>query len=488
MTVLLAATPLLVSTGLLLILRQSAARAGLAGLFVAAAIAAVVASYRLLPQGLLEAVVRGGLTTLIVAYVLLGGVMLYQVLREGGALDTLSAATVQAVPDPTHRLLTLVFGVSVFFESATGFGIGIVVCAPLFVALGYGPQRAAFLALLGQCAVPWGALSIGTTLGSELSGMPVAILGTWGALLSAPFILLCGAVAMLVADQWKPWPRRLLQLLCYGGVLTAALWAASAWVGVELAGVLAGLAVTALGLASSLLGGWTGAAREPGRTRLWQALLPVAVLVTGLLLTRLWPAAAEWTRSLLVLSVPQHDYALPLVHHPGFWMLAGAVAGILALRVPGGRVAQAALAGLRQWWVATLAVAGFLCMAQVMFDAGMIDALSRTVTGALAGDYLLLVPFVGALGGFLTASNAGANAMFMQFQASASQALALPLDATASAQNAAAANATLASPGRVVLAAAVTNCSGQEDRLMRPALLVALAGTAAISAILWVIA
>lgn len=138
----------------------------------------------------------------------------------------------------------------------------------------------------------------------------------------------------------------------------------------------------------------------------------------------------------------------------------------------------------RQWLVATLAVAGFLCMAQVMFDAGMVTLLAQSLTSALTEDFVLLAPFIGALGGFLTASNAGANAMFMQLQTSSAEALKLPLEPIAAAQNAAAANATLASPGRVVLAALVTHCGGQEDHLMRRGLLLVAVGTGAISLML----
>jgi len=488
MILLVASLPILISAGALLFFRQSAARAGVLGLGVAILVAFLVGPFRLAPAAVGGAVLEGSLTTLIVAYVLLGGVLLYHVMRLGGALEALSAATARAIPDPAHRLLTLVFGVSVFFESATGFGIGIVVCAPLFLALGFAPLRAAFLALLGQCAVPWGALAIGTTLGSELSGVESAALGIWGALFSLPFILLCGAVALAVGGLWKPVGKRLLQLLVYTFLLVLVLAGSSRWLGVELAGILGGLAVLGLGL---LAGRRAGQAQEGGRQEerlpgplLGRALTPVVVLVGGLLLTRLLPSLKAWSQGHLVLEVPRFDYALPLLYHPGFWMVLGALAGVvalpLALRQLPGALSQAG----RQWITATLAVAGFLCMAQVMYDAGMVTTLAQQVTAALAEDFVLLAPFIGALGGFLTASNAGANAMFMQFQASSAEALKLPLEPVAAAQNAAAANATLASPGRVVLAALVTHCGGQEGQLMRRGLLLVLAGTLFMSLLL----
>jgi lactate permease len=96
------------------------------------------------------------------------------------------------------------------------------------------------------------------------------------------------------------------------------------------------------------------------------------------------------------------------------------------------------------------------------------------------------LPAIGGLGGFLTASNAGSNAMFAQFQSAVGARLGLPPDIVAAAQNAAGANATLASPGRVVLAAAVTGQVGREADLLRPALSLALAGLVGLAAILWV--
>jgi lactate permease len=76
--------------------------------------------------------------------------------------------------------------------------------------------------------------------------------------------------------------------------------------------------------------------------------------------------------------------------------------------------------------------------------------------------------------------------MFAHFQSAVGAQLGLPADLVAAAQNAAGANATLASPGRVVLAAAVTGQVGREADLLRPAMALALAGLAGLTAVLWV--
>ena len=302
MSLLLASAPILTAVGLILLLRQSALRAGLAGLAVAMLVVLLVPSFALEGPSLIRSLARGLMFTASVAYILLGGVLLYQVLRVGGALDVLSRSVAHAIPDEGHRLLSLVFGLSVFFESATGFGVGIVVTAPLLMALGYDPIRAGLLALLGQCAVPWGALAIGTVLGAELTAVPAGDLGLWASLLGFPYVVASGALALKIAGAWSPVGPRGLLLLLYSLLLSLALAVGSVTVGVELAGCLAGLAILVVGLLAGGRGRATDAAgREPN---LLGALMPLGFLLGSLLITRLVPGLPDLLEPVLLIDLP----------------------------------------------------------------------------------------------------------------------------------------------------------------------------------------
>lgn len=487
----LAAAPILVPVALLLVLRRSAALAGAAGLAVALALTGLVPDYGVAAAELGRALAAGALATLIVSYVLLGGMLLHGILREAGALDAVAGVAAGLVPDPGRRALIFVLGFSVFLESVTGFGIGIVFAAPLFLALGYGPRRAAVLALAGQCAVTWGALGIGTVLGAELTGVPVARVGFLAAPLTVPLMLLCGAAALWLSGGRPVLVRRLPELLLYTALLAAVAGAGSLWLGVEVAGMIGGLAVAAAGLAVDRVasGRPAGTVRPAGRRAgvpgAGRALVPFALLLAMLLITRLVSPLGDWLSGVAVLEAAGVDFRLPLFYHPGFWLLLTALFAARNLGVTGARLAGTVAAALRQWLLATLAVAGFLCFSQIMFATGMTAALAEAVAQGTGRFYAFLLPLVGALGGFLTASNAGSNAMFVQFQTAVGERLGLPIDVVAAAQNAAGANMTLASPGRVVLAAAVVGLAGKEAELMRPALVLALAGLAGTVAILW---
>lgn len=467
-----AAAPLILATLAILVARQSAMRAGGLGLAVSILIAATVSEFSLKSDGIAAAIIDGLLTTATVAYVLLGGVTLYWVLRAGGALERLGKAAADAIPNPAQRVLVLVLGVSVFFESATGFGVGIIVTVPLLIALGYTPARAALIALLGQCAVPWGALAIGTVLGADLSGLPAdetAMTAVW---LTQPFILLCAFATLRFAGESLTSISNILSAIAYSALLAATLWASSAWISVELGGCIAGLAVTIVGLVLARI---RSKARTDGNGLL-AAAIPLFVLMGTLCLTRLVPAVGAMTEPLLRIDAPVYEFTLSPIHHPGFWMLLAALTGIFCLRIPAAEVRLLVPQALKQWGIASLSVAGFICFGHVMLHAGMTDRLAETVAAGAGAAYLFAVPAVGGLGGFLTASNAGSNALFMTFQSTVAERLALDPVVVAAAQNAAGSNITMASPGRIVLAASVSGLAGQENQLMRPALAIAIIG------------
>ncbi|MEM7252540.1 MAG: L-lactate permease [Pseudomonadota bacterium] len=494
---LLAAAPILVATIVIVGLGQSALRAGSLGLLCALAISWIgglftdTGVFGLPGSDAIDATTRALLATGNVSYVLFGGVLLYHVLRAGGALAAISDLVVVALPRREHTVLTLVFGVSVFFESATGFGVGIVVVAPLFLALGYPPLKAAFLALLGQCAVPWGALAIGTELGSDLTGIPMVQLATLGIPLSLPFVIIVALSALSVAGELDRRVSRVAIALMYALVSSVTLGFFSHAVATELAGCLSGLVICVFGWWLSNRGGGsarcdsivgqTGDARKACSLR--SALLPPGILLAGLFLTRAVPTIRDVVEPVARVVVPQYDFSVSLVYHSGFWLVLAAAVGLIGFRLT--RDTGAIINGaFRQWLMAALAVLVFLILGHVMLSNGMTEQLARTLVAMAGGGFAWVSPFIGAIGGFLTASNAASNALFMPFQMNAANALGLSGEWVGAAQNAAGSNGTLASPGRVIFAASIVGESGAEGRLLRRALPMIVLATLGMSAAL----
>ena len=84
------------------------------------------------------------------------------------------------------------------------------------------------------------------------------------------------------------------------------------------------------------------------------------------------------------------------------------------------------------------------------------------------GDFFPAVaPVLGALGGWLTGSNAASNALFMPLQIEAARDLGVSEPLTAAAQNVSGSHASLLAPQRLVLAATATGLLGREGDILR---------------------
>ncbi|OED35617.1 hypothetical protein AB833_29470 [Chromatiales bacterium (ex Bugula neritina AB1)] len=468
MNLLIASMPIVCSTLAILAFRHTALRAGLQGLFFTVGIILLWPPFSLNTTDFLQAVTAGLYNTLNVSYVLLGGVFLFQVLDRGGSLGTIADSFASTITDPQHSLFAIVFGISVFFESVTGFGVGIVVVAPLLIALGYQPVQAAVLALLGQCAVPWGALAVGTTLGSELSGVTGHRLAEISVFISYPYLLLCGTVALLASGLWNGRIRQVLWLVFYVTLLSLLLWICSLTLGIELAGCVAGLLLTAVAVLIN-----RNRQQPHALAQLATAIIPFAILMTALIITRFYQPAADLLQRH---AVTFGDYRIEPLYHPGFWLIVAALSGIAFLTASRSHWKTVIRESTHQWLMASLAVGGFLLFGQLMKDAGMTQLIAQAIASAAGPYYAAVVPVIGGLGGFLTASNAASNALFMTLQTSAASQIGLPVDVTAAVQNTAGSNCSMASPGRLVFAASIAGTPGAEADLLRRIMPVAMAG------------
>jgi lactate permease len=467
LTALLAAAPPLVAA-LLLLARVSPVRAALAAL---ACGLLVLPAFTVTPGELAAAEGRAMLTGLEVVLIILGGVLLFELMAVGGAHERLAEWAVRVSADPGRRVLAVCLGITPFAESVTGFGVGVIIAAPLLLRMGLAPRAAASVALLGLVAVPWGALAPGTLVGSRLTGVPFDALGVATAELSGPVFLIAGFTALVIGTGLPAAVRRLPDLGFVALALWAGIWLANRALGTPLAGAVGACA----GFAAVLALVAAEERRPPpsldGRTA--RALSPYALLVCLLLASRV---AAE--------VAPMPEPVTAVVLSPATWLVA-TCAATPALLGGAGRSGAAVRLAYRRWLPVAQTTLAFLALGALMTVSGMASALAEG--GAPLGRaYLLLAPWIGGLGGFLTGSNAGANAMFAAPQAEVARALGYPLETLVAAQNVSASLLTMASAPRVALVLALMGPAVRMGDVLKPVLLADAAVLVALAAVLLV--
>jgi lactate permease len=444
---LVAAAPFLVAGVALLGLGWPPAISGGAGLFAALAGALLWPGFE--ATGLLRAFVEGFGTIGRVLYVLVGGLLLFNVLSEGGAVDRVSRFLTEVEPDRSALALLVVLGAAPFFESVTGFGVAVVISAPILLSAGFAPLKAAALASWGQLAVPWGALGVGTLIGADLAELTFEELSDASAWLSLPLFPVYGIATLALAGGRAGVKRRGFEALCVSLAAGLGVLASSLYLVPELAGAIGGLVAV-------------GAFLLPRARRLRSLEVPVRALTPyGVLLALLVGANSVGpVRTTL-------EGLGPVFAGPGLWLLLSAIFAALFLRLDSKATVSAVKRSGKQWLPVAGAIVAFILAGQVVAVGGAAELLAVGAASALGVVYPAVSPLVGALGGAMTGSNAASNALFMPFQAEAaatSDGSGLKL---AALQNVSGSQSNLLAPQRVVLAATATGLLGREAEIVR---------------------
>ncbi len=472
MLVVVALLPLLVAISLLLLFQWDIRDAGWTTLAVTVVLVALVPAFHRTPWQIALSVGEGSVTMLTAGLILLPALFFYQMQWETGAIDSLMRGLAKFVPDRDLQTMLLVLGVGPCIESLCGSGSGAVAILPLLVRLHSDKLKAIQLSLLSQIIVAWGSLGLGTTLAANLAALPVGLLSVHTALLLFPSAIGFSLLALKLSGGRSALGRYWCAALLAGSFLIVVTAFCSRFVMTEVAGVFASASVIVLLLAWALLSR-TGPAHllhadtnTPEMTRFLAALLPYFLLTTGIFVSRLFPPVALWLQTYGVLECPAIKLHLAVFYSPGVWLLLAALIHIPLFSLQSVHLTHIHLKTWRRFLPAVAAMLSFLSAAALMQDSGMIAVLGRAA--AVFGEtYVWVASLVGALGGWLTNTILGGNALTVPMQMDVAAHIDVSLPWLIAAQNASAAMASAISPARIILLTTSIGLFGQEAQVLR---------------------
>lgn len=409
---------------------------------VASAVIAILLVFPIQVQSMVPAIVRWMPTVVEVLMIVAGGLLLSEVLRRSGAQAALAGWIRGRAGHGVSSILLVVHGVTPFAESLTGFGIGVTVGIPLLAHFGLSPRKVAVIGLLGLCAVPWGSMGPGTLIAATMSGVSFHDLGVVSAVINVIPFVVTGAVSAWLASPREQRTGAVLQGVLSGLGLTVAVTAMNILFGTAPAGALGALIMAALHL---LRGGRQkdpAALQDIGRKALWS----YAVLLGGVL-------AMGW--AVRFTGLPEN---WRYIASPALWLFVAT-----AWFTRGFPDKQTTLQAWRSWLQVAPVTGLFIVLGILMAVSGMAAFLAQALASTGAA-YLAAAPLVGAVGGFVTGSNSGANAMFATTQAEIARSLGVDVLWFMAIHNVAAAFMLMASPGKVEMAIQLTGAGAAGHR------------------------
>jgi lactate permease len=496
-TWLLAFSPIALVLVLMVGFRWGGSKAGPVGWIVAMVVAWLFFGAGL--DVLVYSQLRGVLLTLYVLYIIWMALVLYRVVDEAGAITVIGQGIARLTAEPTMQLLLLAWAFSAFLQGVAGFGVPIAVVAPLLIGLGFTPVVAVAAVAIGHSwSVTFGDVASSFQALMAATRLPGEELAPWSSFFLGVACFGCGIAAAWTFQRWrsvrKGWPALVLM-----GVTMASVQAGLAVSGLwNLAGFGAGLAGLAVGALVARLPRYQrsgpGDAALPGESSeeqpalsLGLALAPYLALIVVVTAAELWP----WLHEVLNLVKVRAEFP-ELQTSYGWTTPAGTGRTISVFGHAGALLAYVSLAFyLVYWWTghytpgvarrivqrtvrsavpSSIGILSMVGMAVVMDHSGMTYVLAKGLAQAAGPLYPLVAPYIGMLGAFMTGSNTNSNVVFAPLQQQAAELLAISGPIILAAQTTGGSLGSMLAPAKIIVGCSTAGLSGQEGRVLKKTL------------------
>lgn len=331
------------------------------------------------------------------AGVIIPGLAFVIIVERGGAPQAIGDWVRELGWAPPAQVIFILLGLAPLLESMTGFGVSLIATVPLLMGL-FGRKAGMKMALCGMVVMPWGTLGLATMTGALLAHMPAGTLGSHSAFISAPVFFSLATIAL-----WKSGIRTVMSWLALVIVTTifiVILFTVNRWIGPEVSGVCAGLAVTIVGLGLSV-GHRKTLIRLPPAAWPYLALLGIIVLSRSVFFLTGWDSV--WVIS------GEHVSWKPLAS-PGLALL---LVTVLTSFKQGGAAGFPwhALFERAKFSVATILL--FLLLSQIMVNAGFLAEAQRALQSMSGFSLAPTIALLAGLAGYVTGSNVGGDTLIM---------------------------------------------------------------------------
>ncbi|MCT0160897.1 L-lactate permease [Lactiplantibacillus pentosus] len=468
--------------------------------------------WHLSPMVITASILQAIHKALPILWILFGALLMLNCLRATGAIDRINQGFQALSADMRLQTVLVAFLFGGLIEGVSGFGTPAMVTAPLLIALGFSPMAAVILALVAD-STPAAFGAVGTPLTVGLSnvtektsllnaiGLRITQLDLFvGALMPAVLILILILWFGPKEHRFKQWLATLPWALVIGFVYSCLALLTVWLIGYEFVSIIAPLGTLVVAIVTIRFrwllpktvqtAPWRtdGNAPQPAAkhqmslvTAWFPYLLVVLLLLASRVLTPLKTAMTHyfnlsWTN---ILGYSQINSDWKLLYSPGTILAIAAIIGLLVQARSLKPLLPTASTVVRSMGNTAIALGVTLIMVQVFTNSGLNQAalpsmpmyIAKFVAKYLAGVWIIMAPFLGQLGAFVTGSTTVSTLTFAQIQADIAANANLSTTVILAAQLVGAAAGNMICVHNIVAVSSVVGLSGQEGAILRKTLL-----------------
>ncbi len=423
----------------------------------------------------------GVLKAFDVIIIIFGAILILNTLKQSGAMATINNGFSNITKDRRIQVIIIAWMFGAFIEGAAGFGTPAALAAPLLVGLGFPPLAAAMVALImnstpvafGAVGTPvFGAMSTLSTdlqamgTNSEAFKMALSKYAAMTHMVAGTFIPLLALMLLTKVFGKEKSVKPALQAAPFaifaGLSFTVPYYLIAVTLGPELpslVGALIGLGIVILAAKSNFLtpktewdfdvrenwdSSWiskenTGDVGEANMS-LFKAWLPYILIAIILVVTRIPSLGLKGILASQVIQFPPF-FGIDLAYGLKWAYLPGTIPFVLVALITHGLHGMSG-DDIRISWTnafkqvkgAALALFAGIALVQLMLNSGtnaaalpsMLTVMAQSLAAVAGSAYVLVAPFIGVLGAFMSGSNTVSNILFSSLQYQTASLLGMP--------------------------------------------------------------
>ena len=478
--------------------------------------------------------VYGALSSIDVILVITGAILVMNTLKASGATAAINRGFMNICPDKRVQACIIGFSFASFIEGAAGFGTPAALAGPLLVTLGFPPMAAAMATLIfDSAAVSFGAVGTPVSTGLAMLGLGgdakfAADFGFWTAVPHAiaavflPLVVLMLVTKLFSHDKSVKPALEAAPFAFFSGLSFAVPFLLiTKFIGYEFASLLAALISMALSIAAAKTGflvpkkTWDFGDPEQWDYE-WQATRRVSPIAeSNMNLTLAWVPYVLIALLLVATRIPQLglkgvltggapfvvgidnlfgfdnlDWRLKWAYVPGAVFILVALITNLIHKMSFKKIKESWKDTFDQVTGAAIAMIFGLALVEVMkFDnangISMMDTMARALANLGEGLYMVICPFIGVLGSFVSGSNTVSMTLFTNLQYETANALCLPAVLIVAMQCVGGAVGNMVCINNSVAACATIGTTGREGTLIKINALPMVVYTLMTVAVIW---
>ncbi|MGF7060499.1 L-lactate permease [Brassicibacter mesophilus] len=446
--------------------------------------------------------------------VILTAILLYEVSNEAKSFKVLNKTFEKLAPNELLRIMGIGIAFASFLQGVTGFGVPVLVTAPLLIGIGVSPIWAVIIPLIGHSwagtfgtlAIAWNSMIMQTGIKDISMINSIALYAS--VLLFILNFLASGAIAYFYGGL-KGLKKGLVAIVLISisqGVGQIIFSQINADLAVFIPSSISLVILILLSKSPLYRDSWqvtdskimlkrekTSEAADEDNMTIHDAFMPYYLMTSITLIVLLvspinkllskfsyGPSFIQTETGFGVVNkmVTQFSPIKPFTHASMF-LLASALLGYIYYLnkslVKKSSFNNVLKRTIKKALPSSFAVVSLISMSKVMAGTGQTEVLAQGVSIVLGNYYVVISPFIGLLGSFMTGSNMSSNILFGDFQMKTAQIVGLNTSAILGAQTAGGGIGTSIAPGNIVLGTTTAEILGSEGKVLKKIIPFALA-------------